>query len=154
MMTARHTGKIIALGIVLLFFLQVLADFIEHVYVFGLLGTSIPPEIVAVLFLLTPFLLMGRHRLPGKRYLITLLALLFIARLLEPILPTRGRMLLAGAGVGAFMLWLPAQLLTESGAAKLTRVVWTGATMIAVLLSVTLRSWGWGLISRPWLGDS
>ena len=41
-----------------LFFFQLLADFVEAIYAFGLLGTNIPPEIVAVLLFFSPLLLL------------------------------------------------------------------------------------------------
>ena len=43
-------------GLLSLFFLQLLSEFIEAVYAFGLLNTNIPPELVAVLLLFSPLL--------------------------------------------------------------------------------------------------
>ena len=144
MLAERPTGRIIVTGILLLFFLQVLADFIEHIYVFGLLGTSIPPEIVAVLFVLAPFLLLLRRRPLSPRQLMVLLAVLLLARLIEPNLATPGRMLLSGVGVAAFMLWLPSQLQTERAPENAMRI-WGGSVMVAVLLSACFRTLGSGL---------
>jgi endonuclease/exonuclease/phosphatase family metal-dependent hydrolase/FtsH-binding integral membrane protein len=93
-----------------LIFFQLLADFIEAVYVFGLLGTGIPPEIVSVLFLLSPALLFFfRKRLPGWLFLVSG-GVLIVARMVEAFLDTRGRMLASGLGVAAFMLFFPALL--------------------------------------------
>ena len=47
-------------------FLCLLTTFVEAVYTFGLLGTDIPPEIVCVLFLLSPLLLLVFPRLPEQ----------------------------------------------------------------------------------------
>lgn len=100
-------SAILLFGVFTLFFLQLLTDFVHHLFAFGLLGTSIPVEIVCVLFLFSPVLLyIFRERFPN--------ALLFgsgvvvlLTRLVEPLLTTRGRMLVSGLGAGAFLVFLP-----------------------------------------------
>jgi len=142
----KHETQVIALAILLLFFLQLLADFIEHIYVFGLLGTSIPPEIAAVLFLLAPALLLLRRRRLPPVTLSILTALIIIARLLEPLLDTPGRMLLSGLGVAAFLLLLPT-LLQYQGKKdpEETMKVWGESAFLALFASVCLRTLGSGL---------
>ena len=100
----------ILFGLSFLLFFQLLADFIEAVYAFGLLGTGIPPEIVSVLFLFSPILLfLFPKRLP--RWLFLGSGAVFVAaRIVEVYLGTRGRMLLSGLGVAAFMLFFPTLL--------------------------------------------
>lgn len=93
-----------------LFFLQLLSEFIEAIYTFGLLGTDVPPEIALVLILLAPVLLLLGPRQVTNRWPLTLAALVIFSRLALPLLDTRGRMLVAGVGAAAFMLWLPAEL--------------------------------------------
>ena len=43
---------------VFLVFLQLLTDFVEAIYAFGLLGTDIPNEIITVLLFLSPLVLL------------------------------------------------------------------------------------------------
>ena len=44
--------------LVFVLFFQLTPDFIESVYVFGLLGTEIPPEIISILLFFSPVLLL------------------------------------------------------------------------------------------------
>ncbi|MGB4802160.1 MAG: hypothetical protein WBV59_05870, partial [Anaerolineae bacterium] len=81
-----------------LFFFQLLADFVEAIYAFGLLGTNIPPEIVAVLLFFSPLLLLLWRRGRPRHLLFILAALVLLSRVLEPFLDTRGRMFVAGLG--------------------------------------------------------
>jgi endonuclease/exonuclease/phosphatase family metal-dependent hydrolase len=100
--------RTLALATVLLCAFQLITDFVEGIYAFGLLGTSIPAEIAAVALLLSPLLLIAfRERLP-RPTLPALLGLMLTARLLGPLLDTRWRMIVMGVGVAALLLLLPA----------------------------------------------
>ena len=69
----------ILISILLLVFFQLLTDFIHFIYAFGLMGTSIPPEIVSVLFLFTPLILLfKRKRFSGVVLLLLGLLVLLI----------------------------------------------------------------------------
>ncbi len=102
--------RLVLIAILLLFFFQLLTDFVEAVYIFGLLGSSIPPEIVMVLLFLSPLLLytFGKYIQPGWLQAVTVIAIL--ARIVEIFLNTRGRMIVAGIGVAAFLMYFPALL--------------------------------------------
>jgi endonuclease/exonuclease/phosphatase family metal-dependent hydrolase len=106
----RLISSSILYAILYLFFFQLLADFVEAIYAFGLLGTGIPTEIVSVLFLFSPLLLL----LPIRRFsgwvLFSLACLFVIARLVEAMLNVRGQMLVAGVGVACFLLLFPAMI--------------------------------------------
>ncbi|NLG26604.1 MAG: hypothetical protein GX557_01750 [Chloroflexi bacterium] len=91
-------------------FLTLLTDFVAAIYAFGLLGVSIPPEMAAILFLLAPLLLLSRRRDLTPRTLAALGLVMLLAAALEVSLPTRGRMLISGVGVGAGLVLLPAWL--------------------------------------------
>jgi len=103
-----HQGRdIILFSIGFLFFFQLISDFIEAVYVFGLLGTGIPPEIVSVLFLFSPvLLLLFGKKLPGW-LLVAAGELMLLCRVLEVMVDTRGKMIVAGLGVAAFLVFMP-----------------------------------------------
>ena len=54
-------------ALLFLTFLQLVSDFIESIYTFGLLSVDIPPEIVSVALFFTPLaLLPWRKGLPGR----------------------------------------------------------------------------------------
>jgi len=102
--------KLALISILLLFFFQLLTDFVEAVYIFGLLGSSIPPEIVMVLLFLSPLFLyvFGKRIHPRWSQVFAVIAVL--ARAFEIFLPTRGRMIVGGIGVAAFLMYIPALL--------------------------------------------
>lgn len=128
-------------SILLLFFLQLLTDFIAAIYAFGLLGTSLPLEIAAVLFLFSPLLLLLMPRgLKGWPLVITG-ELMLVARVVEPLLNTRGTMFVSGLGVACFLLLLPSMLNRRSGEqAESTGITFGLALAIALSLSILFRA--------------
>jgi endonuclease/exonuclease/phosphatase family metal-dependent hydrolase len=132
-------------GLLSLFFLQLLSEFVEAVYAFGLLNTSLPPELVAVLVLLSPLLLL---LLPGgipSGGLLILGELVVICRAVEVVMDTRGRMLVSGLGAGAFLLFFPALLLNLSKRRDpINSRLLTLGLVVGVSLSVALRAFGSG----------
>ena len=94
-------------AILFLFFFQLISDFVEAIYAFGLLGTSIPPEIVSVLFLLSPLILFFIRKRISQKFFWIIGGILLASRLIAPLLDTRGVMIVSGIGVGAFLLFFP-----------------------------------------------
>ena len=127
-------------GVVFLFFFQLIADFVEAIYAFGLLGTSIPVEIASVLFLFSPLLLLFVSMGVGRRTTATLAGLVFAARLAEPLLATRGRLLVSGLGVSGFMLLLPALLQQLEGDRDRASAHLGAGLVLGVVLSTLLRA--------------
>ena len=97
-------------AVMALFALQLIAEFVEAIYSFGLLGVDIPPELVAVLLFLAPAVLLLGPRQASNRLALALAAFAIFSRLALPVVDTRGRLLVAGLGTAAFLLWLPAEL--------------------------------------------
>jgi endonuclease/exonuclease/phosphatase family metal-dependent hydrolase len=106
-MRSTSLSRIVLFGILSLFFLQLISDFVESLYVFGLMGGEIPPEIVAVLLLLSPVLLLILGDLLSGWPQVLVGVLMLLSRVIEPLLETRGRMLTSGFGVACFLLLLP-----------------------------------------------
>lgn len=132
-------------GILFLFLFQLLADFIEAVYAFGLLATSLTVEVASALLLLSPLALLLFRRGPAGWSLVLLGELALASRLVEVMLDTRGKMLAAGFGAGCFLVFFPALLRNlardEEEAAGST----LGAGLILGLsLSVLFRALGSG----------
>jgi endonuclease/exonuclease/phosphatase family metal-dependent hydrolase len=100
----------IAYGILFLFFFQLISEFVEAIYAFGLLGTSIPPEIASVLLLFAPLLLVFLPRPLSGRGLALVGVLALLTGLVGVFLDTRLRMLANGFGTACFMIYLPARL--------------------------------------------
>ncbi len=118
-------------------FFSLITGFIEATYTFGLLGTDIPPEIIYILFLLSPFLLLLFPRGMDSRVFATAAAALaLVAWAVSLPLATRWRMLAAGVGCGAALIFLVCHVRQSADEPPLK-----GAALgFGVLLSILLRS--------------
>ena len=125
-------------GILLLFFLQLITDFVEAIYVFGLLGTGIPVEIAAVLLLFSPLLLLLLPRGLSRRAILLVAGLVLICRVAGPFLDTRARMFVVGLGAAAWLILLPS-LLTRRDARRFGI-----GLALALSLSILFRALGSG----------
>ncbi len=137
----RRFLEILFFGLVLLVFLQLISDFIEAIYANCLLTTGLNETIAAVVFILTPLLLV----LAGKN-LPALLAvflgeLAVICRMVEVSASPDFRIIVAGCGVGLFLLFLPAVLNNVKRSLRDTRGSILGLGLaLAVLLLILLKS--------------
>ncbi len=141
-------------GLLLLFFFQLLTDFVEAIYAFGLLGTNIPLEIVAVLLFFSPLVLIFQRGNFSGWSLVVLGELVILSRALEVLADTRGKMLVSGLGVACFLIFLPA-LLRNLGQRnrKYSGFAFGGGLTMALSLSILLRASYSGLdlsTSSPW----
>jgi endonuclease/exonuclease/phosphatase family metal-dependent hydrolase len=134
--------RVAFIAILFLAFFHLLSEFVETVYVFGLMGTGIPPEIVCVALLLSPIVLLIPRRGLPRTALVSLTALVFAARVAEGLLDTRGRMILSGIGLALFLILLPELLRTSFIPA--TGSEWGSGLVLAVLLSILPRALGSG----------
>lgn len=127
-----------------LFFFQLLTGLVETTYAFGLLGTNIPPEIASILLMFTPLALLFFRRVP--RWVVILAGELVLAcRVVSVLFDTRGKMLISGAGVGAFLIFFPALLWLYGRKADKTAAFRLGAGLaLAALASVGLHALYYG----------
>lgn len=145
---------ILFLSLVFLLFFQLVSDFIESVYTFGLLGTDIPPEMVSIVLFFTPLLLLFKKRLPLKTvfYLAGAAAIL---RAMEIVLAPNGKMLAGGLGTGLLLILFPVLLTHIRPGSAFNGLVMGAGLTIALSLSILLRTLGAGSdISTlfPWIG--
>jgi endonuclease/exonuclease/phosphatase family metal-dependent hydrolase len=133
-------------AVLFLFFFQLVTDFVEAIYAFGLLGTGIPPEIISVLLFFSPLLLFFAPRGLSGWSLVLVIELMVASRLIEVYLDTRGRMLVAGLGVSCFMLLLPV-IFWYLGRKKSTStgMVMGAGLALGLSLSILFRAMGSGL---------
>jgi endonuclease/exonuclease/phosphatase family metal-dependent hydrolase len=142
MASQKHLARVLTAGLLCLFFFQLLADFIEAIYAFGLMGLSLPVEMISLLFFFTPLLLLAFRRQVPRWALLALGYVVLACRVLEPLLDTRGRMLVSGLGVGAFLMLLPGWLTVRRKGASWW--VQAAGLPLAAGLSALLRAWGSG----------
>lgn len=125
--------------------MQLLSDFIAAIYVFGLLGTSLSPEVATALVFFAPLLLLfWRKDLPDKA-LVGLGILALMAGALEVLFDTRGRMLVFGLGLGAFLAFWPDSWHRQSRQ-QVDETTSLGAGLtLGLALSVLFRVWNFGV---------
>jgi len=142
-------------GLLFLLFFQLVSDFVETIYTFGLLGTNIPPEIVSVLLFFTPLILLFFRRGLPYRVILALAAVVALAHPLEVMLDPKGKMLVSGLGVGCLFVLLPLLLVNKMRGKKGNAGVEMGAGLaLALAFSILLRSLGSGSdlsLLSPWL---
>ena len=143
-------------GLLFLIFLQLLTEFVAAIYAFGLLGVSIPVEIVAVLLLFSPLLLFLLPHGLSPFWLRLLPLLVLVARGALPLLSTRERLFVAGLGIALFLFWLPAWLAAAARRREAWATAWTlgAGLLLAVGLSTLLRVLGAGLDASTSGGQS
>ncbi|MCX7031462.1 MAG: endonuclease/exonuclease/phosphatase family protein [Spirochaetes bacterium] len=136
-------------SLLFLVFFSLITGFIEATYTFGLLGTDIPPEVVYVLFLFSPFLLLLAPRILDSRgFRVITGGLALVSWAISLPLDTRWRMLATGVGCGCFLLYLACHVRQSSRSAAEH-----GAALgFGVLLSILLRSLHSGnlLLNEGW----
>ena len=141
----------IVLAVLFLFFFQLLTDFIEAVYSFGLLSTGLVLDVLTIVLLLSPVLLFVFRNAPPRWVVVALAQTMAICRVAEPLIGTRGKMYLAGIGAACFLLLLPSLLATR-GSNRRTIDATEAATglFIALISSIWLRSLGSGIDLSIW----
>ncbi|HZK29381.1 MAG TPA: endonuclease/exonuclease/phosphatase family protein, partial [Clostridia bacterium] len=151
MKIAKHPSSqfpMIALNsILLLVFLQLLSDFVEAIYAFGLMGTNIPVEIVFVLYFFSPLILLVAPRAISGWPLILLGELILACRIIEALLNTRGTLIFAGLGVACFLVFLPSYFLQQRAAMPPVRSSGFSFSLslgLSLLFSILLRTIGSG----------
>ncbi len=159
------------LGVFFLFLFQLLTEFVAAIYAFGLLGTSIPPQIGAVVLLLSPLALMGWRRAP--RWLLpTSLVGVALSRLLLPWLPTGGVLWVGGLGTAMALLAWPLLLRRFGAGESALGLAWAvaaaglcralgagvdcslegGGQVVGVLLALTAAWAAWRILPRAAAG--
>ena len=98
---SNHTQSIFLFGAVFLFFFQLLTEFVEGIYLYGLLGSEIPPEIGLVMLFLVPLVLIFVRKNLSSTSIKLLISLGLVARSIEIVLATRGRMIVSGVGLAS-----------------------------------------------------
>ncbi len=128
--------KVLLLALFFLLFFQLVSDFIESIYTFGLLGTSIPPEIGAVVLFFSPLGLLAVRHSFSRRVLAILMGAAALLRALEVSLSGSGRLLASGAGVGCVFFLLPLLVQQEDSDALETG----GGLALGLSFSILLRA--------------
>ena len=138
----RHSFLIVALGILLLSFIQLSGTLVESIYLLDLLHSTLDAKVVAVLFFFTPLLLLPFFKKWPRGLLWGTFALLALTRTALPYLKVFPRLIVSGlsvlAVVSLFFLLLRSLPVDET---RKRLGVWAGAGFgLAIALSVLLRT--------------
>jgi endonuclease/exonuclease/phosphatase family metal-dependent hydrolase len=105
----------LALGLVTLFFFQMVGTLVESIYILDLLKNELDVKALGLLFLFSPvILLFFRKKYPASFFWI-IYGFLVVSRGITPYLDTGGRMVTSGIGIGSVLILLP---LVLSGISK------------------------------------
>jgi endonuclease/exonuclease/phosphatase family metal-dependent hydrolase len=104
---SRYYSEIALLGILFFFFFEQITKLVESIYLLNLIHTEINENIAAILFLLTPLLLLFFKKGLSKKTMIVLGEIIIITRVLQPFFETQVKMILTGIGMGCFLIFLP-----------------------------------------------
>ncbi len=143
-------------ALLILTFLQLVSDFVESIYTFGLLSVDIPPEIASVVLFFTPLALLPFRRGLPRRAVALLAGLAAVLRGAEILLTGGGKMLAAGFGMGALLLLFPTLLSHLSRRTDEPAGAELGAGLaLALSASILMRAAATGSdasLAYPWLG--
>lgn len=127
-------------SVFLVIFFQLIVDFVEGIYAFGLLGTGIPVEIISIAFFLSPLLMLLFPNGIKRGGLVLIGWAMLLSRSVEVMLPTRGRMIIAGLGVACFLILFPSLIWHQSRRERKTMPINIGLSVaLAVSLLILLR---------------
>lgn len=140
----------IGLSIFFLFTFQLITEFVEGIYAFGLLGTGIPTEIASILLLFAPLLLCLLPRPLRGRSLALVGCLALVLGVVGMFPDTRARMLITGVGTACALIYLAARLWELSLGGQSGNGMAAGVRLGAGLagglaLFILFRAWNSGL---------
>lgn len=132
---------IIAIGILLLFFIQSAGTLVESIYILDLMTSGLDVKVLGVLFFFGPLLFLPFFKKYPRLIMWVLFSLMFVSRGLIPYLSTSNRLIAGGiatiASLGLFFLLVTTQPSVDR---------WASAGLaIAVSLSTLLRAVGYGI---------
>jgi len=112
----KYYSELVLVSLIFLFFLELISDFVEAVYALCLLTLSLNENVLSVLFLFFPLLLFFFRKGFPDRNLVIVGELMIVCRVLEALLVniTQARMIVAGIGVGCFLIYFPVFLQQKS----------------------------------------
>ncbi|MFX0149687.1 MAG: endonuclease/exonuclease/phosphatase family protein [Candidatus Hodarchaeota archaeon] len=141
----KYYSELALVSLIFLFFLELISDFVESVYALCLLTLSLNENVLSVLFLFSPILLFFFRKSFPDRILIIVGELMIVCRVLEALLISimQARMLVAGFGVGCFLIYFPVFLQRKYKHDEEQSGITLGLGLtIGLVLSILFRTFG------------
>ncbi len=139
----KFYSELAFLSIMFLFFFQLMTEFLESIYALNLIEVELNENVLALLFLLTPILLLFFKRGFPNKVFIAIGEFFVICRVLQPFLDIQLKMLVTGLGLGCFMMYFPVYLHKKTKGDHESNGILLGAGLgLGLLLSILLRTLG------------
>ncbi|MFX0086886.1 MAG: endonuclease/exonuclease/phosphatase family protein, partial [Candidatus Hodarchaeota archaeon] len=143
---SKFYSELALVSIIFLFFLELIADFVEAVYALCLLTLSLNENVLTVFFLFSPVVLVFfKSRGSSNMLFLCLGELLVLCRVLESLFinVTQLKMIFAGLGVGCFLMLFPLIIYHSSIRDEQPSNITLGLGLnIALMVSILLRAFG------------
>jgi len=107
---SKYYSEIALFGILFFFFFEQITKLVESIYLLNLIVTDINENIAAILFLLTPIILLFFKKGFSKKAMVVLGEIMIISRVLQPFFNSQITMIFTGIGTGSFLIFLPVYL--------------------------------------------
>jgi len=120
--------------------MQMLSDLGERIYDYALLGLKPTLHILALLFLLSSFVLIFFRKSISDKVIFILGELVIVTRLIEPLLREESFLIMAGLSVSCFLIFFPAYFTRNKNKEQQTGKNLGIALAIAVALSILFRT--------------
>jgi endonuclease/exonuclease/phosphatase family metal-dependent hydrolase len=128
------------------FFFEEITVLVESIYLLNLIHTDINENVAAILFLLTPLILLFFKRGLSKKTMIVFGLIMLLCRVLYPFFETQMRMLFTGIGLGCFMIFFPVYLQKKSQENNERNGLSLGISLgIGLALSILFRTLGFSV---------
>jgi hypothetical protein len=134
-----HHKATLLFGILLLLFIQTLTLFFDSIYKIALTKLSMGMESLGILFLLSPLLVLLLPKGTQRKVLWSCIILFLASRAVVPLTSAAKGIVIAGLGVGAFLVAL---CLILSRPFRFLQGDAGVALGFAIMLSIALRAWG------------
>ena len=155
MPSSPRLSRTLLYSLLFLLFFQLVSDFVETIYTFGLLGTNIPPQIVSVLLFFSPLILLFFKRGLPRQATWSLLLVAALSRSVEVISNTGTKMIASGLGVGCILMFFPLWLGQHEDGQEESPILEAGFGLLGgLVLSILFRVLGAGTdlsLIYPWL---
>jgi endonuclease/exonuclease/phosphatase family metal-dependent hydrolase len=150
-MGTRFFPRVAFLGVIFLFFLQLLTEFIEAIYSFGLCTTGLVTDAATILFLFSPLLLLLFSKGAPRCMALTAGEIMLACRVFGPMLATRHKMYICGVGAACFLILFPSLLRARDRDDRAVNASYAiGGLTFALLLSILFRAMNSGADISTW----
>ncbi|MFX1496929.1 MAG: endonuclease/exonuclease/phosphatase family protein [Promethearchaeota archaeon] len=106
----KYYSEIILFGILFYFFFEQITQLVASIYLLNLIVSGLNESALAILFLITPVVLLFFKKGLSKKMMILFGEVMILCRILQPFFGARLQIIFTGIGMGCFMIFFPVYL--------------------------------------------